>query len=262
MKQVKKGKEEKPRSDLETITIFGALADEYIELIRVVGPVHESPSDEEQASSTRIALSLRLMLERKFVTSRDAGTYIPFVLDALRNKLPEGHYGENLLGFRQEYDEILSGESTGVTTNFNNVELDFASIRRVFAYGGLMHSDRDKWISSTVLRESALHLMVRQSELLSAFILRLREFINETVQVGALPRECDSIHETWLEVHDDPEVFGLGKRKSKEEIPTLNDDGSVPLPGGSRRRTVTFSIPELGRTDAWQQQFGGPDVAH
>lgn len=256
VKEPARGCEQKPRGDLETITIFGALADEYLELISAVGPVHESPTNDEEASRTRIALSLRLMLERKFVSPGDAGTYIPFVLDALCVELPDSSTNDTVNGFRQEYDEILSGESTAVSANFNNVELDFASIRKVFAYGGLMHSDRDKWISSTVLRENVMHLMVRQSVLLAAFIARVRLFINESVETGALPGECDSIHETWLQVHDDPEAFGLGERKSVEDIPALNDDGSEPLPGGQRRRAVSFVTPELGRTKEWQQQFG------
>lgn len=251
-----KGQEQTARSDVERVTIFRRLADEYLELIEAVGPVDEN---DEQSIRHRIALSLRLMLERKFVAKKDKNTYLPKVLNALKRLLGDERSDEYLDQKLEEYKRIVSGESTGVSGSFNNVELEFDKVREVFAYGRLMHSDRDKFVSADLLQESFLHLLIRQTKLLADLIADIRDFTNEAIEEGTIPIVPDSLRETWLEIHDDPQAFDLGKRKSTEEVPALNDDGTVPLPGGPRRRTVSFSTPELGRTEAWRQQFGGTD---
>ena len=247
-----KGQEQTARDDAERVTIFRRLADEYLELADAVGPV----SEDEQTIRHRTALSLRLMLERKFVAKKDKNTYLPKVLNALKRLLSEEGSDEYLDQKLYEYRRIVSGESTGVSGSFNHVELEFDKVREVFAYGRLMHSDRDKFVSADVLERKFLHLLVQQTKLLAQLIADLRDFIDRAIKNDAIPVAPDSLRETWLEIHDNPEVFGLGKRKSSEEIPALNDDGTEPLPGGPRTRTVSFVIPELGRSQAWRRQFG------
>lgn len=247
MSQQAKGNERTARSDLERITIFRDLADEYLDLIDAVGVIHEPGESSDQAMQNRTALSLRLMLERKFVSSNDTNTYIPGVIEALKRSLKDDQGNELLNRRRDEYNKVISGESTGISVSFNNVELDFENIRQIFAYGRLMHSDRDKHISSDVLSRLHFDLLVRQSTLLAATIASLRDCIVAAIESGVIPRVCESLKETWHEIYADPEMFGLGARMSSDEIPALRDAGSQPLPGGSRKRTVSFVIPELGR---------------
>lgn len=246
MTERERGRERKARSDLERVTIFRNLASEYLELIDAVGMVQDSVEEAKDDVHNRTALSLRLMLERKFVTKEDTNTHIPTVINSLSSILDDARDSQWLEERRGEYDGIISGASTGASANFNNVELNFAQIRKVFAYGRLMHSDRDKYVSSIVLSRLHFNLLHRQSTLLVRLISSLHEFVDKRIDSGTIPHSSDSLAGTWHDVCADPEVFELGKRMGSNEIPSLRDDGSQPLPGGPRVRTVSFITPGIG----------------
>lgn len=233
-------------NDLERILIYHSLASEYLALIDAAGDLSEPGDHSLPAARNHPALSLRLMLERKFVYKNDKNTYIPKVINSLKRHIAGNQEHAMLDRHRADFEGIMSGKLAGVSANFNNVELTVDKIRLIFSYGRLMHSDRNKHVGADVLSNSFTYLLIRQSKLLAETIEAIRDYISTNIESGRIPHVSDTMKQTWLDMHDDPAAFDLGERLSTNEIPALSDDGSQPLPGGPRKRTVVVRIPELG----------------
>lgn len=195
---------------LERIMIFRELAGEYSELVELVGNIEEPKPGTDLAPRDRMALYVRMMLERKFMVKNDRNTYIPNVVEALRKYLSDDN-SIYLLDFHAWFFEgVASGRATRSSGEFNGVELDYVKTREMVTYGRLVHSDRNKLIRSRILKEMSHGLMLRQSMQVGIIIAQLRSLIDVGVESGTIPSESESLEATWLDIHNRPELYDIG----------------------------------------------------
>ena len=202
---------------LERIVIFRELAEEYAEFSELVGEVSEPEFGSDLSPQDRVALYLRLMLERKFVSTEDKNTYIPTVIEDLRVYLKDDD-AVFMLNFLEWYfARVVSGVASRTSGSFNGVELNFESTRQMVTYGRLMHSDRNKFIRSRILKGLSHGLMIDQSRRIDIIIARLRSLIDSGVEAGVIPDKSETIEETWLDIHNRPALYEFGSVRVHEQ---------------------------------------------
>lgn len=195
---------------LEQIVILRELAEEYSELVELVGTVEEPEPGTDTAPRCRMALYVRMMLERKFMVKDDRNTYIPNVIEPLRKYLSDDD-SIYLLDFHERFFEgVASGRTTRSSGEFNGIELDYVKTREMVTYGRLMHSDRNKLIRSRILKKMSHGLMVRQSKQVGIIVAQLRSLIDSGMESGTIPSESESLEATWLDIHKRPELYDIG----------------------------------------------------
>ncbi|MCT1922742.1 hypothetical protein M3C63_12875 [Brevibacterium luteolum] len=148
-------------------------------------------------------------------------TFVPNVISSLICVAGEEHDINHLEDLRSKYERLMRGESTGVSSIFNGVELDFEKVRQVYSYGRLMHSDRNKYVCASVLSKSAYTILSQQTNLLFVLINDLCSLIDRWTESGLIFGVSETLKDTWLDVHQDPASYGVGRPSSdaREQLP-------------------------------------------
>lgn len=179
---------ETPPTDAQRIEMFMVLGRDYLNFVDNLGLFTSRTVGKQFSPDEEIALMVRTMLERKFITQNE-GVHLPEVFDAFERAVSHSNetFTAALSEARSEYNRVYNGTATGRRFNVNGRDLEPRHIWKNLAYGRLLHADYSKFREFRgQLAYPVLAARLDDSTAIRVTIVRTMKMIAEAQESGAL----------------------------------------------------------------------------
>lgn len=181
-------KEKTEPSDDQRIDMFYELARDYLDFVNELGLFGPRKTSRPFTRTENVALSMRTMLERKFITRGEA-VHLPAVFKSLRDlaAVAEADASAAMKEAEATFKDVYTGASAGRKTVVNGATIDYRRTWELFAYGRLLHADFDKYLELKALPETeALSTRLYDSTGIRETIIQTVKYIEESREAGWL----------------------------------------------------------------------------
>lgn len=175
-------------SDNQLIDMFYDLARDYLSFIDELGLFGSRTVGQPFPRAENIALSVRTMLERKFIERREV-VHLPKIFKALRALAASAEVDDSAAMDEAEatYKRVYNGTEAGRKVVIPGGDIEYRRIWKLFAYGRLMHADYDKYRELKRLPEdAALQTRLYDSAAIRTTIVRTVKYIDQGRAAGWL----------------------------------------------------------------------------
>lgn len=181
-------KETTEPSDDQRIDMFHELARDYLEFIDELGLFGPRKTGRPFTRAENVAVSMRTMLERKFITRGEA-VHLPAVFKSLRDLAAAAEVDASAAMNEAEatYKDVYTGASAGRKIVVDGAVIEYRRTWELFAYGRLLHADFDKYLELKALPEiEALSTRLYDSTGIRETIVQTVKYIEESRDAGWL----------------------------------------------------------------------------
>ncbi|WP_145999323.1 hypothetical protein [Brevibacterium aurantiacum] len=181
-------KETMEPSDDQRIDMFHELARDYLDFVDELGLFGPRKIGRPFTRAENVALSMRTMLERKFITRGEA-VHLPAVFKSLRGiaSAAEADASAAMNEAEATYKDVYTGASAGRKIVVDGAAIEYRRTWELFAYGRLLHADFDKYLELKSLPENeALSTRLYDSSMIRETIIQTVKYIEESRDAGWL----------------------------------------------------------------------------
>lgn len=175
-------------SDGQRIDMFHELARDYLSFVDELGLFESRVVGRPFTRAENVALSMRTMLERKFIT-RGETVHLPTVFKSLRALAASAEVDAAAAMDEAEvtYKDVYTGALAGRKIVVAGAAIEYRRTWELFAYGRLLHADFDKYLELKSLPEDqALSTRLYDSSMIRVTIIQTVKYIEESRDAGWL----------------------------------------------------------------------------